>query len=66
MWTKLNVLIEIAEKAKKKELRKTAYCHRSSNNYLLSVGQKEGSYLILKESKSTLNIIFEHSQELPC
>ena len=66
MWTKLNVLIEIAEKAKKKELRKTAYRHRSSNNYLLSVGQKEGPYLILKESKSTLNIISEHSQELPC
>ena len=29
MWTKLNVLIEIAEKAKKKEVRKTAYCHRA-------------------------------------
>ena len=34
MWTKLNVLIEIAEKAKKKELRKTAYRHRWSHNYL--------------------------------
>ena len=34
MWTKLNVLIEIAEKAKKKEVRQTAYRHRSSNNYL--------------------------------
>ena len=66
MWTKLNVVKENAEKAKKREARKTAYCHRSSNNYLLSVGQKEGSYLILKESKSTLNIIFEHSRELPC
>ena len=50
----------------RKGKKETAYRHRLSNNYLLSVGQKEGPYLILKESKSTLNIIFEHSQELPC
>ena len=44
------VKIKNAEKAKKKETRKTAYRHRSSNNYLSSVGQKEGLNLILKES----------------
>lgn len=62
MWTKLNVLIENAEKAKTKETRKTTYRHRSSNNYLLSVGQKEGPYLILKESKISCFFLLEHSK----
>ena len=62
MWTKLNVVTENAEKAKKKELRKTAYRHRSSNNYRLSVGQKEGPYLILKESKISRFFLLEHSK----
>ena len=62
MLTKLNVVTENAEKAKKREARKTAYRHRSSNNYLLSVGQKEGPYLILKESKISCFFLLEHSK----
>lgn len=62
MWTKLNVLIENAEKAKTKEARKTTYRHRSSNNCRLSVGQKEGLYLILKESKISCFFLLEHSK----
>ena len=62
MWTKLNVLIENAEKAKTKETRKTTYRQRSSNNYLLSVGQKEGPYLILKESKISCFFLLEQSK----
>ena len=62
MWTKLNVVTENAEKATKREARKTTYRHRSSNNYLLSVGQKEGPYLILKESKISCFFLLEHSK----